>query len=124
MSKKIAVVEDDHALQRVLVEWLKGEGYEVVGITTGREALDVIPREHPDLILLDIILPEVNGFEVMEQLGKDQSTANIPIVILSNLGDEEHQRHAMELGAKGYLVKAEFDLTSTKKMIEQVFSDA
>lgn len=115
---KIAVVEDEETLQRVLVEWLESEGYAAIGITTGREAVDRIPQETPALILLDIILPELNGFEVLKALKENPATVNIPIVVLSNLGDGEQQKQAMTLGAADYLIKAEHDFESMKKIIK------
>ncbi|MDP3741405.1 MAG: response regulator [bacterium] len=118
-KRKILVVEDETALLNVLVEWLKIEGYEGIGVATGHEAAAVARKNLPDLILLDIILPGKNGFEVMKELSEDPKTASIPVVILTNLGDQQERRTAMSLGAKGYLVKAENDFVSIKKMIGQ-----
>lgn len=117
---KIAVVEDEEALQLVLLEWLTSEGFKAFGITTGKEALEVIPKKLPDLILLDIILPEVDGFEVMKKLGENPQTANIPIIVLTNLPDEEEHKMAMFLGAKEYLVKVDYDFPALKKIINRV----
>ena len=119
-KKKIMVVEDETALQKVLVEWLKTEGFDVAAASTGLEAVKMIPEELPDLILLDIILPEMDGFEVMRELAKNPATASIPIIILSNLGDEENRNLALQLGAKSFLVKAEYDLPGVKKKIQEV----
>lgn len=120
---KIAIVEDEESLQRVLVEWLGTEGYEAVGITTGTEALERIPQERPDLILLDLILPEINGLDVMRRLKDNPETAKIPVVIVSNFGEVESRKRAMELGAKNYLVKAEHNLESVKKVIDEVLKN-
>lgn len=118
-KQKILVVEDETALQRVLVEWLESEGYEARGATTGREALKLVSQELPDLILLDIILPEINGLEVMRELAKDVKFAKIPVIVLTNLGDEYNRQRALALGAKNFLVKAEYDFSAMKKIIEQ-----
>lgn len=115
---KIAVVEDEEALQRVLVEWLESEGYAPIGITTGREAVMRIPMEKPALVLLDIILPELNGFEVMKALKDNPTTRDIPIVVLSNLGDGEQKAQARALGAADFLIKAENDFESMHKIIK------
>ncbi len=117
---KIAIVEDEESLQRVLMEWFKLSGYDVVGITTGTEALEVIPKVLPDLILLDIILPEINGFEVMRKLSSDPTTSKIPIVVLTNLGDEPEKKQAFELGAREYLVKADYDFIIIEKIIKEI----
>lgn len=121
---KIAVVEDEATLQNVLTEWLSSSGYEAFGITTGSEALQRIPRELPDLVLLDLILPEVNGFEVLSELQKNPSTAKIPVVILSNLGGEADRDRALKLGAKAFLVKSENDFPSILKIIKQFLGQA
>lgn len=121
-SKKIAVVEDEESLRRVLVEWLLLEGYEVTEAATGQEALKIIRQNVPDLVLLDIILPELNGFEVMAGLTSSPATARVPVVILSNIGDDNQRARAKELGAADYLVKAEHDFPSIKRVIERVLS--
>lgn len=119
-KKQVVVVEDEESLQRVLVEWLIMEGYGAMGLTNGQEALDYIPKTVPDLVLLDIILPLVNGFEVLQQLKANPVTQAIPVIIMTNLGDERDHRRAMELGADRYLVKSDADLTVLKKIIEEV----
>ena len=122
-KKKIAVVEDEQALQSVLAEWLDSEGYEPIPITTGRQAIEEIPKRLPDLILLDILLPEIDGLTVMRQLRENPETATIPVVILSNLGDPAERREAEALGARDYLVKAEHDFPSIKRVIERVLQN-
>lgn len=120
MNKKIAIVEDEAILQTALKEWFETDGYEVLAITTGKEALEQIPKEKPDLILLDVILPEINGFEVMKKLKASEETRHIPIVILSNLGDEQNRKRALELGAIDFLLKAEHDLDEVRKRVGQI----
>ena len=119
-KKRIVVVEDETALLNVLIEWLTTEGYEASGAATGQEGVALIKQNLPHLILLDIILPGKNGFEVMKDLSGDPAAAKIPVVILTNLGDQQERQTAMSLGAKGYLVKAENDFPSIKKMIESI----
>lgn len=116
-NKKIAVVEDEEALRRVLIECLGIEGYKVMGFSTGKEAVEHIPKFQPDIVLLDIILPEIDGFEVMNILKEDPRSAHIPIIVLTNLGDDESRKKALNAGARNFLVKAEFDLATIKKTI-------
>lgn len=118
-KKRVAVVEDEQAIQKVLVEWLESEGYEALGITDGQEALEVIPKQLPDLVLLDIILPEVNGFKVMKELKKNPKTADIPVIVMTNLGDDEDRKQALDLGARDYLIKAEYDFPAIKEIISE-----
>jgi len=117
---KIVLVEDEAILQRALAEWLESAGHEVLALTTGQEALEVIPQEMPDLVLLDIILPGVNGMEVLKELKADPNTKKIPIVVLTNLGDEQNRKRALSLGAEDYLVKAGHDLDSVNKIVNKI----
>lgn len=122
MKKKVLVVEDETALLNVLIEWLKIEGYDASGINTGQGAAEKIAKDLPDLVLLDIILPGKNGFEVMKELSASGKTAKTPIIILTNLGDERERRVAMDLGARAYLVKSENDFVAIKKTIEKILA--
>lgn len=122
--KTIVVVEDEIALQKVLVEWLESEGFRAVGITDGQEALEQIPRILPDLVFLDIILPHRNGFEVLEEISKNPKSSHIPVIVLTNLGDYQERKKALELGAKSYLIKADYDFVAMKKVIKEILADS
>jgi len=117
---KIVLVEDEAILQRALTEWLEEAGHEVVPLATGKEAIDRIPIESPDLVLLDIILPEINGMEVLKRLKANSATRSIPVVILTNLGDELVRKRALSLGAVDYLVKASHDLDTVNKIVNKI----
>ena len=117
---KIVVVEDEAILQRALAEWLEIEGFDVVTATTGKEALDVIQRELPDLVLLDIVLPEINGMEVLKRLKDNPKTKKIPVVVITNLGDEQNRKRALSLGAEDYLIKAGHDLESVNRIVKKI----
>ena len=107
--KSILIIEDDIFLGDVLLEKLKKEGFEAVLSRDGREGFDKIKETKPDLILLDIILPNMNGYEILEEKQKDSSIANIPVIIISNSGQPLELDRALSLGVKDYLVKAKFD---------------
>jgi len=83
-------------------------GYDVVAAADGESGLTMIKESRPDVVLLDLILPGINGFEVLERAKKDPETANIPVIILSNLGQSEDIEKGLKLGAKDFLVKAHF----------------
>ena len=83
--KKILFVEDEEALQKTLGEILKQEGYEVVSASDGENGLSLVKSEKPDLILLDLILPKMNGFEVLKKLKADTECQEIPVIVLTNL---------------------------------------
>jgi DNA-binding response OmpR family regulator len=106
--KKILVVEDDKFLRELIIQKLLGEGYQTVEAVDGEEGVTKIKSEQPDLVLLDIILPGIDGFEVLKKTKEDDATKNIPIIILSNLGQQDDTDKGIELGAKDYLIKAEF----------------
>ncbi|KPJ54720.1 hypothetical protein AMJ47_03755 [Parcubacteria bacterium DG_72] len=109
MAKKILIIEDDKLLASLLKKKLKKEGYEVLVTFQGDKGLSKAKEIMPDLILLDIIMPVMNGFEVMEKIQKDQDLAKIPIIIVSNSGQPVEIGRAQELGARDWLIKAEFD---------------
>jgi DNA-binding response OmpR family regulator len=117
MKRKILIVEDDRFLRELMVRKLKMENFEVVEAEDGAEGLKKIKEEKPDLVLLDLILPEMDGFEVLEQKRKDEEIKDIPVIILSNLGQKEEIDRGLQLGAKDYLVKAHF---SPSEIIEKV----
>jgi len=108
MFKKILLVEDDKFLRELMSKKLITLGYEVVSAADGESGLVMIKEAKPDVVLLDLILPGINGFEVLEKAKQDPEIANIPVVILSNLGQTEDIEKGLALGAKDFLVKAHF----------------
>ena len=108
MFKKILLVEDDKFLRELMSKKLITLGYEVVSAADGESGLVMIKETKPDVVLLDLILPGINGFEVLEKAKQDPAIANIPVVILSNLGQTEDIEKGLALGAKDFLVKAHF----------------
>lgn len=108
MAKHILYIEDDQVLLDILMRFLKHAGFEVSMARDGEEALEMLKTIAPDLILLDLLLPRMHGFEVLKRLKADPKTASIPVVVLSNLGGEEDKNTGRALGAAEYLVKASF----------------
>ncbi len=108
MAKTVLVVEDDKYMREVLVAKLGKEGFDVVEAVDGSAGLDMTAKKKPDLVVLDIILPVMNGFDYLEAKAKVAGIAAIPVIILSNLGQREDVERGMKLGAKDYLVKAHF----------------
>lgn len=107
--KKILVIEDDAFLGDVLLEKLKKEEYDAYLSRDGAEGFQKIKELKPDLILLDIILPNLNGYEILEQKLKDPDIENIPVIIISNSGQPVEISRALALGVKDYFIKAQFD---------------
>lgn len=106
---KIVLVEDEEVLLEVLEGKLKKEGYEVFSAKDGQAGLDLIRAIQPDLVLLDIIMPRMDGMEVLTHMHDDAVLSKIPVIIISNSGQAVEIEKAAALGAKDYLVKAEFD---------------
>lgn len=106
---KIVVAEDDAMLIKALNVVLLSSNFEVISVTDGQAALDAINKSNPDAVLLDIQMPKMTGFEVLEKLGTDK-TKKIPIIILSNLGQAEEIKKGMSLGARDYFVKSNTDI--------------
>jgi CheY-like chemotaxis protein len=115
--KTILFVEDESALQKTFGEILTQEGYSMVSALDGEAGLRMAQSKKPDLVLLDLILPRINGFEVLKTLKENEATKNIPVIVLTNLGSMEDIDKAISLGAKAYLVKAEYKLEEVLEKI-------
>lgn len=117
MSNKILFIEDEEALQRALSDTLIGAGYEVLQAIDGDAGLEIARKSLPDIILLDLILPKKNGFEVLQELKSDPATKDIPVIVLTNLEGSEDVDRVIEGGAAMYLVKANY---SVQDIVEKV----
>ncbi len=104
-GKKILIAEDEKFLSTALADKLEREGFTVIKVTNGVDAIAVARAEAPDLLLLDLIMPQKNGFEVLEEL-----KGSVPTVVLSNLGQESDMEKAKSLGARDYWIKSETEL--------------
>jgi DNA-binding response OmpR family regulator len=104
--QKILLVEDDGFLASIYAQKLELEGFEAALATNGEDGLRLAQKDHPDLILLDLLMPKMDGFEVLEELKKDSDTKSIPVLVLTNLGQKEDVERCLKLGAKGYIIKA------------------
>jgi CheY-like chemotaxis protein len=121
MSKKILIIEDEEIMLNLLQKKLTKEDYEVSVARDGDEGIRVMKEVKPDLILLDIIMPKMGGFEVMEEMNKDEELKKIPVIIISNSGQPVELDRAQKLGAKDWLIKTEFDPQEViDKVIKQI----
>lgn len=117
--KKILFIEDESALQKTFGEILSQEGYEMIPALDGETGLKMAKTKKPDLILLDLILPKVHGFDVLKQLKEDPETKEIPVIILTNLEGIGDVDKAIGLGATTYLVKAQYTLEEVLEKIKK-----
>ena len=119
MPQKILLIEDETALQKTFGDILKQEGYETRSALDGQTGLEMAKAEKPDLILHDLVLPKMHGFEVLQTLKKDPATQDIPIIILTNLEGTGDVEKALELGATTYLIKANYTLEEVVTKIKK-----
>ncbi len=118
MSKEtLLLVEDDFFLRSLMYKKLNSEGYVVIEAENGKVALEKLEKNTINLILLDLIMPEVDGFDVLAVISKNSELSKIPIIVLSNLGQREQVDKAIALGAKDYIIKAHF---TPKEIIEKI----
>lgn len=106
-GKRILLVEDDDALANVYVTRLQAEGFDVRRVANGEEALAAAINYHPDLALLDVMMPKVSGFDVLDILRGTPETANLKVIMLTALGQESDRARAESLGVNDYLVKSQ-----------------
>lgn len=118
-KNKIAVVEDDPFLNRAFILKLSSAGFDTISIKDGREAVDIIRKEFPDLILLDLMLPRRSGFDILAEIKGDEKLKKIPVLILTNLGQEEERKKGLEMGANEYLVKTDIKLEEVVEKINR-----
>lgn len=115
--KKLIIVEDDAILLKALNVEMLGSGFEVFSAINGEAGLDLIKKEKPDLILLDLVMPKMDGFAVLEILKKDKHLSKVPVIVLSNLSQKADVEKAKKLGAVGFYEKATTDLS---KLVEKI----
>lgn len=105
MNKKVLIVEDDMALFNMYAVELKIKGYDVLNVNDGLQALPKAKDYKPDVVLLDIMLPGMNGLNILTELKADPQTTEIPIIMLTNYGSEDNVKKALESGAADYIMK-------------------
>jgi two-component system, OmpR family, alkaline phosphatase synthesis response regulator PhoP len=120
VKPKILLAEDDKFISRAYKDGLTRAGYEVIAASDGIEAVAAAKKELPDLILLDVIMPLKNGFEALEEIRQDQLLKSIPVIFLSNLGQETDVKKGMELGAAGYLIKSNYSMQEVITKIKEI----
>lgn len=116
-GKKILIIEDDTFLQGLAANKLQAEGFEVNTASNGNEALTNLDQEMYDAIILDLMLPDISGFEILKQIRSRETNNKLPVLIFSNLSDDKDIKQGLDLGATDFLVKANFTL---EELVEKV----
>jgi DNA-binding response OmpR family regulator len=119
---KVLVVEDDRFLLKILTMKFSAEGFDVASASDGEDGLKQLVSDPPDLLVLDLILPKMNGFEVLTEMRTNATTKNIPVVVLSNLGQDEDIRRANELGAQEFLVKSNLSIMEVVGKVKEAYA--
>ncbi len=119
----ILLIEDDSFLAQMYQTKLTLENYQVLVAGDGEKGLEMIRKHKPDLILLDIILPKLNGFDLMKQIRRNKILAPIPVILLTNLSQKEDVEKGLALGARDYLIKAHYMPSEVVAKIKKILSE-
>lgn len=118
----VLLVEDDSFLRMLLLKKFTGEGFEVVEATDGKEGMQKMIERKPDVVLLDILLPDINGFDVLEYMRGSEGLQDVPVLIISNLGSPNDFERSKKLGADGFLIKANVSTTEIVNKTREILS--
>lgn len=123
MKQSILIVEDDNILQEMYCEKFEMDGFKVDTATTGREGLKTLEKNVPDIILLDILMPDMNGLEMLKEMKKNREYRDIPVILLTNLGESKidmDNELSFALGIKDYLIKTKHTPDDVAKRVKQI----
>ncbi len=119
---KVLIIEDDPLMSRMYQKIFTFEQYEVVMAKDGQEGLDLARSEKPTVILLDVMMPKMNGFQVLEKLKSDPDTKSTPVIMLTNLAGEQDAETALAKGAVKYIVKSEYEPKQVADMVKEIIA--
>lgn len=122
MSKNILIIEDDDFFRELIRKKLVSEGFEVAEAVDGEKGIEIIKESHPDLVILDLLLPSIDGFEVLSKVKSDATTAQTPFLVLSNLGQQEDIERGLRLGASDFLIKSQFDIDQIMDKVKGILN--
>ena len=118
-NKTVLLIEDDETISLMYKIKLEATGFKVLTANNGVDGLKLSKEKKPDIIMLDVILPQLDGFSVLESIKKDRIIKNIPVVMLTNLGTDEDKKKGVKLGATDYLVKANLTPAQVEEKIKE-----
>jgi DNA-binding response OmpR family regulator len=117
---KVLIVEDEEMLVNMYISKFEKEGFDPIKALNGKQGLELAEKEKPEIILLDVIMPEMDGFMVLKELKSNSKTKSIPVIMLTNLGQDEDIKKGNELGAKDYLVKANLTPAQVVEKVKEI----
>ena len=120
IAMKALIVEDEEILAKVLEEKLKKANFNVQIAENGEKAISITKNFNPDIILLDLMLPKIDGFEVLKEIKKDNDTKLIPVIAITNLADDDHIKKALQLGVVDYFVKANHPVNEIVEKVKAI----
>jgi len=123
MAKKIFITEDDKFLREMLTQKFTGEGYEVDVAETGKIAVDKVKNVKTDLFVCDLLLPDMDGFDVLKAIQENPKHKGIPVIVLSNLDKPEDMTRAEKLGAKDFLIKSNFTVNEILAKVKDLLGE-
>jgi DNA-binding response OmpR family regulator len=124
MGTRVLIIEDDQLIQNMYKQIFTFEKFDVSTAKDGQEGVDIVTQVNPDIILLDMMMPRMNGFQVLEHLKSDDSTRGIPVIMLSNFDDDSNVQEALRLGAIKYLVKSAHDPKEITEIVKSLLHKA
>lgn len=122
-KNKILIIEDEAALLYALKAELSQDGFMVLEADNGEKGLSILEQEKPDLLVLDLLLPGIDGFEILRRVRNKPEIQDIPVIVLTNLGDQGSVEKAKKLGAKDYLIKTDYSLEKVVEKIKNLIKD-
>lgn len=117
--KKILIAEDDKVLLNLMRDELTAQGFEVLGVSNGKDGLETALKVHPDLVLTDITMPIMNGMEMTTELRKDEWGKNVDVIVLTNLSNDKSVADFLENGAYDYLLKSDWSLDEVVRRVKE-----
>ena len=119
-KKTILIIEDEQGMRDALQEAFENAGYQTILAEDGEKGISLAKQKHPDVVLLDIILPKKDGFEILKELKEDEETRDLSVVLTTNLSEPSDIQKALDLGATTYLVKSNYSLVEIIKKVDEV----
>ena len=124
MDKKILIIEDDHFLSSLMKARLEKEGFTTLQAFDGEEAFNLLKQNRPDLIVMDLIMPKVSGFELLENISADPQISRVPVMVLSNLGQDSDIDKVKRLGATQYFVKVQTSIDDLVVKVKELLKES